>query len=95
MFHFGSATSKKNRNLKFHRFPKEEGQIDQRICKICRDEGEYFAITKNTRVYSKHFCEQHYTVSENGKGKKIVLKNGAVPSIFQWASEKQSRDTFV
>ena len=44
---------------------------------------------------SKHFCEEDYTASEDGKGKKIVLKKGAVPTIFKWSSEKRSQSTFV
>ena len=32
--------------------------------------------------------------SEDGKGKKIVLKKGAVPTMFIWSSEKQPRSTF-
>ena len=92
---FCNATSKKNKNLRFHRFPKKRGLKDQWIAKIRRDEGDYFAVTENTRVCSKHFCEEDYTVSEDGKGKKIVLKKGAVPTIFKWSSEKRSRSTFA
>lgn len=40
-----------------------------------------------------HFCEEDYTVSEDGKEKKSVLKKDAVPSIFQWSSKKRSRTT--
>ena len=90
-----NATSKKNKNLRFHRFPKKRELKDQWIAKIRRDEGDYFAVTENTRVCSKHFCEEDYKVSEDGKGKKIVLKKGAVPTIFKWSSEKRSRSTFV
>lgn len=68
---------------------------DQWIAKICRDERDYFAVTESTRVCSKHFCEEDYKVSEDGKGKKIVLKKGAVPTIFKWSCEKRSRSTFV
>ncbi|XP_044165648.1 THAP domain-containing protein 10-like [Acropora millepora] len=92
---FCNATSKKNKSLRFHRFPKKKGLKDRWIAKIRRDEGDYFAVTENTRVCSKHFCEEDYTVSEDGKGKKIVLKKGAVPTIFKWSSEKRSRSTFA
>ena len=92
---FCNATSKKSKNLRFHRFPKKRKLNDQWIAKIRRDEGDYFAVTENTRVCSKHFCEEDYKVSEDGKGKKIVLKKGAVPTIFKWSSEKRSRSTFV
>ncbi|RMX56915.1 hypothetical protein pdam_00024219 [Pocillopora damicornis] len=68
------ATSKKNENLRFHRFPKKRELKDQWIAKIRRDKGDYFAVTENTRVCSKHFCEEDYKVSEDGKGNKIVLK---------------------
>lgn len=51
--------------------------------------------TENTRICSKHFCEDDYTVSEDGKGKKVVLKKGAVPTVFKWSSEKRSRCTLV
>ena len=89
---FCNATSKKNKNLRFHRFPKKRELKDR---DRDRDEGDYFAVTENTRVCSKHFCEEDYTVSEDGKGEKIVLKKGAVPTIFKWSSEKRSRSTFV
>ena len=92
---FCNATSKKNKNLRFHRFPKKKRLKDHWIAKIRRDEGDYFAVTENTRVCSKHFCEEDYTVSKDGKGKKIVLKKGAVPTIFKWSSEKRSRSTFA
>ena len=92
---FCNATSKKNKNLRFHRFPKKRELKDQWIAEIRRDEGDYFAVTENTRVCSKHFCEEDYKVSEDGKDKKIVLKKGAVPTIFKWSSEKRSRSTFV
>ena len=92
---FCNATSKKNKSLRFHRFPKKKGLKDRWIAKIRRDEGDYFAVTENTRVCSKHFCEEDYTVSKDGKGKKIVLKKGAVPTIFKWSSEKRSRSTFA
>ena len=45
---FCNATSKKNKNLRFHRFPKKKGLKDQWIAKIRRDEGDYFAVTENT-----------------------------------------------
>ena len=92
---FCNATSKKNKNLRFHRFPKKRELKDQWIAKVRRDEGDYFAVTENTRVCSRHFCEEDYKVSEDGKGKKIVLKKGAVPTIFKWSSEKRCRSTFV
>ena len=79
---FCNATSKKNKNLRFHRFPKKRELKDQQIAKIRRDEGDYFAVSENTRVCLKHFCEEDYTVSEDGKGQKIFLKRGAVPTIF-------------
>ena len=92
---FCNATSKKSKNLRFHRFPKKRELNDQWIAKIRREEGDYFAVTENTRVCSKHFCKEDYKVSEDGKGKKIVLKKGAVPTIFKWSCEKRSRSTFV
>ena len=92
---FCNSTSKKNKNLRFHHFPKKRELKDQWIAKICWDDGDYFAITENTRVCSKHFCEEDYTVSEDGKGKKIVLKKGAVLTIFKWSREKRSRSTFA
>ena len=86
---------RRKRTFDFTVFPRKKGLKDQWIAKIRRDEGDYFAVTENTRVCSKHFCEEDYTVSEDGKGKKIVLKKGAVPTIFKWSSEKRSRSTFV
>ena len=67
---FCNATSKKNKNLRFHRFPKKREQKDRWISKIRRDEGEYFAVTENTRICSKNFCEDDYTVSEDGKARR-------------------------
>ena len=84
--------SKKNNNLRFHHFPKKKGLKDHWIAKIRRDEGDYFAVTENTRVCSKHVCEEDYTVSEDGKGKKIVLKKGAVPTIFKCDPPWENRE---
>ena len=92
---FCNGTSKKSKNLRFHRFPKKRELKDQWIAKIRRDEGDYFAVTENTCICSKHFCEDDYTVSKDGKGKKIVLKKGSVSTIFKWSIEKQCRSTFV
>ena len=64
---------------------------DQGIVKIRRNEGDIFADTENTRVCSRHFCEEDTTVSEDGKGKKSVLKKSAVPIILIRSSEKRSR----
>jgi len=38
---------------------------------------------------------QDSKVSEDRKGKKIVLKKGALPIIFKWFTEKRPRSTFV
>lgn len=92
---FCNANSKKNKDLRFHRFPKKREQKQRWISKIRRDEGEYFAVTENTRVCSKHFCGEDYTVSEDGKGERIVLKKGAVPTVFKWSSDKRSRSTLA
>ena len=83
------------RTFDFTVSPRKKGLKDQWIAKIRRDEGDYFAATQNTCVCSKHFCEEDYTVNEDGKGKKIIVKKGAVPTIFKWSSEKLSRSTFV
>ena len=92
---FCNATSKKNKNLRFHRFPKKRELKDQWIAKIRRDEGDYFAVTENTRVCSKHFCEEDYKVREDGKGKKICSEERCSSNYFKWSSEKRSRSTFV
>ena len=86
---------RRTRTFDFIVFPKKREQKDRWISKIRRDEGEYFAVTENTRICSKHFCEDDYTVNEDGKGKKVVLKKGAVPTVFKWSSEKRSRCTLV
>ena len=88
-----NTTSKKNKNLRFHRFAKRKEQKELWISKIRRDEGEYFTVTSNTRVCSRHFREKDYTISEDRKGKKTVLRKGAVPSVFQWTATKRSRST--
>ena len=90
---FCTTNSKKNNNVWFHRFPKKQEQKDRWIAKIRRDEGIFFTFTDNTRVCSMHFCEEDYTVREDGKGKKTVLKKDAVRSIFQWSSKKRFRTT--
>ena len=92
---FYNATSKKNKNLQFHRFQKKRELKDQWIVTIRHNKGDYFAVTENIRVCSKHFCKEDFTVSKDEKGKKIILKKGAVPTVFKWSSEKRSRRTFV
>ena len=43
-----------------------------------------------------HFREMDYPVSEDGKGKKTVLKNAAVLSFFfKWSSKKRSWTTLA
>ena len=90
---FCNTTSKKNKTLRFHRFPKKKDRKEQWICKIRRDDGEYFTVTGNTCVSSRHFHKEDYIISEDGKGKRTVLRKGAVPSVFQWAARKRSRST--
>ncbi|XP_068696963.1 uncharacterized protein [Montipora foliosa] len=92
---FCNTSSKKNKNLRFHRFAKKKEQKELWISKIRRDEGEYFTVTSNTRVCSRHFREEDYTISEDGKGKRTVLKKGAVPSVFQWTTTKLPRSTLA
>ena len=65
------------------------------ICKIRRDEGEYFTVTGNTRGCSRHFRGEDYTISEDGKGKRSILRKGAVPSVFQWTAKKRFRSTLA
>ena len=65
------------------------------VSKIRRDEGEYFTVTSNTRVCSRHFREEDYTISEDGKGKRTVFRKGAVPSVFKWTAKKRSRSTLA
>ena len=45
---FCNATSKKNKNLRFQRFPKKRELKDQWIAKFRRDDEGYFAVTENT-----------------------------------------------
>ena len=92
---FCNTTSKKNKNLRFHRFAKRKEQKELWISKIRRHEGEYFTVTSNTRVCSRHFREDGYTISEDGKGKRTVLRKGAVPSLFQCTATKRSRSTLA
>ena len=71
---FCNVTSKKNKNLRFPRFPKKRELKDQWIAKIRRDEGDYFAVTENRRVCSKHLCEEDFKGSEDGKGRKLFRR---------------------
>ena len=50
--------------------------------KIRRDEGLFSTVTNNTGVCSMHFCEEDYTASEGGKGKKTFLKKRCCPVYF-------------
>jgi len=50
---FCNGTSKKSKNLRFHRFPKKRELKDQWIAKIRRDEGDYFTATENTNACSE------------------------------------------
>ena len=91
---FCSTTSKKNKNLRFHRFAKKKEQKELWISKISRDKGDYFTVTGNTRVCSRHFREEDYTISEDGKGKRTALRKGAVPLVFQWTAKKAISEYF-
>lgn len=62
---------KKDKNLRFHRSPKKKELRERSIAKIRRNEGYYFAIIENTHVYSKHFCDEDYTVSKMEKVRNL------------------------
>ncbi|XP_068692790.1 uncharacterized protein [Montipora foliosa] len=89
---FCNTSSKKNKNLRFHRFAKQK---ELWISKSHRDEGKHLTVTSNSRVCTRHFREEDYTIREDGKGNRTVLRKGALPSVFQWTATKRSRSTLA
>ena len=88
---FCNTTSKKNKNLRFHRFAKKKEQ------KRALD------LRNSPRRRIIFYCYRQYTglleaFSRGGlhhkrrwERKKIYLRKGAVPSVFQWTAKKRSR----
>ena len=67
--------------VSFFKFPIENPMKKKWLHAIRRDEGQYFNVTKSTRVCSRHFREGDIQKSLSGKNE---LKNGLVPSVFPW-----------
>ena len=44
------------------------------LAKFAETKENIFTVTSNTRVCSRHFREEDYTISEDGKGKKDCLE---------------------
>ena len=84
-YHVLLCTKKTHREdgmkISFHRFPSDKSSRDECIRAIRRDVGRYFSITKNTRVWSRHFKESDF---ERSLTAKRILKVTSVPSIFHW-----------
>eukprot|EP00795_Rhopilema_esculentum_P015521 gene15521-6784_t len=91
-----NGDSRYHQDLRFHRIPgrdKDKQLKAQWLVKIRRDEGPYFKITSNTRVCSRHFGADDY--KEPDSSGRRLLKEGAVPSIFDWAAEPKTRRKIV
>ena len=56
---------RKNKNFDFTVLPREESYESSGLLKFDAT-WETFAVIENTRVYSKHFCDEDYTVCEDG-----------------------------
>ena len=68
--------------ISYHKFPEDKGLSKKWIIAICRDTGQHFNLTKNTRVCSRHFKPADFLTSLAGR--KRTLRATAVPSVFLW-----------
>ncbi|GAB1606365.1 uncharacterized protein LOC115209356, partial [Argonauta hians] len=91
-------SSKKNPNLHFHTFPKEEkiitsgarrGENLRRVW-LCQIHRNKFKITKDTLVCSEHFNKEDYKPRTRRNklygqpGHSLRLNDNAYPSLFSW-----------
>lgn len=77
-----------DRRITFHRFPANNQIRDVWIVNSRLDPN--FHITKSTNVCSRHFLKDDF---QDSKGKKILLKQNVVPSIFPWSNEEAEAST--
>lgn len=84
--------SKKERNVSFHRFPKNENLRKRWIAKLSR---ENFEISKHTVLCSEHFeptCfERDLGAELLGTKPKSTLKSDAIPTLFCHRPQKKPR----
>ena len=77
---FCNATSKKNKNLRFHRFPKKRELKDQWV-KFAATR-EIILLLQRTHAFAQNTSARKITKLEKmEKARKFVLKKGAVPTI--------------
>ncbi|XP_033739285.1 THAP domain-containing protein 3-like [Pecten maximus] len=74
--------------ISFHLIPKAESLKKRWIVAIRRDEGPLFKVTSSTYVCSEHFTPEQFKRTLTGIKK---LKDGAVPTLFQWITNKLER----
>lgn len=72
-----------DRKITYHRFPANNQIRDVWIVNSRLDPNLH--ITKSTNVCSRHFLKDDF---QDSKGKKILLKQNIVPSIFPWSNEE-------
>lgn len=75
-----SSARKEDRGVTFHRIPVKE-DVKAMWIEACRLP-ETFKINKGSNVCSRHFRKADF---QDFKGKKYVLKLGAIPTIFSWS----------
>ena len=51
----------------FHSLPKDPGLLQTWLIKIRRDTGPNFAVTKYTKICSRHFIPEDFTVTDKGR----------------------------
>lgn len=75
------------KDVRFHAFPMNE--ITRNLwLKNCRIE-QNRSITKSNVICSRHFLESDYQVPKNGR--RFLISN-AVPTVFDWGTEKSFSD---
>ncbi|XP_058066858.1 uncharacterized protein LOC131216394 [Anopheles bellator] len=76
-----TATRQEDRGVTFHKIPANRAVAKQWVISCHLPEG--FSLDKISNVCSRHFRKADF---QTFKGKKYVLKFGAVPSIFPWTA---------
>lgn len=75
--------------VSYHKFPTDMQMKKRWIAAIKRDEGQYFTVSKATKVCSEHFVESDFWPSV-ACGRRL-LRDTAVPSVFAFRKVKPQR----
>ena len=92
---FCNTNSKKNKHLRFPRFPKKHEQKDHWIAKICRAR-KYCSLSQTTHVSAQCISVRWITqLAKMEKEKRLSWKMLLSCLFFKWSSKKRSWTTLA